>query len=239
MQPSVLAIATRAGARASELAPCLRARCCLDIKGPLALLPAPTELPRLRLFGQRGPETVLPACCLRLRLRCAPASGLPITLPPPLSSRAQKGMAGGGWVWFPRNPFLRELGVSEPVEDVVALMTAWAKTSNAGPGDDHGPGVDALDLELIEAFARESEGVITALVENKLYNCAPTEIRDDEDRRKNAALLRRKLDESPAAAARAGLTPAAFEALSSYIPSYCSEHPLDVVPTGKPVGLTN
>ena len=74
-------------------------------------------------------------------------------------------MAGGGWVWFPRNPFLRELGVSEPVEDVVALMTAWARTSNAGLGGDegeYGPGVDALDVELIEAFAKESEGVITA-----------------------------------------------------------------------------
>lgn len=138
-------------------------------------------------------------------------------------------MAGGGWVWFPRNPFLRELGVAEPVEDIIRLMTTWAQTSNADSASE----VDSQDLNLIRAFAEESEGVIDALVSNGFYNCDPTEVKNEEDRLKNAALLRKKLSADPAAAARAGLRESVIETLAQYIPSYCAESDLDSIPTGK------
>lgn len=141
----------------------------------------------------------------------------------------------GGWVWFPNNPFLRELGVGEPVEDVVKLMTEWARTSNATP--DGKPAseedLDQGDLDLIRAFAEESEGVITTLRNHKFYNCEPTEVKDEEDWVKNEALLRKKLATNPAGTQRAGLTEKQVEKMREWIPSYCSEHELDAVPTGK------
>jgi succinate dehydrogenase/fumarate reductase flavoprotein subunit len=143
-------------------------------------------------------------------------------------------LAGGGWVWVPRNAFLRKLGVEEPVDDVVALMRTWAERAGAaGSVAGSSAGVDELDAEVMRAFVVESESVFDTLAARGMFNASVASVRDDEDRAANVALLRAKAASDPAGPVAAALAAGHEKALAEYLPSFCGADAADRVPTGK------
>lgn len=145
-------------------------------------------------------------------------------------------IAGGGWVWFPNNPFLKEKArIRRPVEDVVKLMRSWTFKSSDR--------VDAYDEERMRDFASESEAVIETLIENKYYVCKPVEVRTPDARRKVRELLIQRAKSAPDGCARAGVDvsdPDQMKILADWMPSYCCDDKNDTVPVGsvlQPTGL--
>jgi len=120
--------------------------------------------------------------------------------------------AGGGWVWFPNNEHLRKAGVSTPPEKVLELMQAVAFPKGSA---------DPQDLDLLRAFAFESEAVLQNLTQLEGFGVTPSKVRDPGDAEKLAPLLKSRG------------TGGDHQVLSEWIPSYCCDHPLDTCPTGR------
>jgi len=146
-------------------------------------------------------------------------------------------IAGGGWVWFPNNPFLKKMGIHEKTDDIVQLMMSWSKESNVLGLDRCA--VDEGDSSMIRAFAEEAPDVIKQLIDADLFVCSPVEVRLNEDRVRIRDLLELKLAESKSGPL-SKLSEETLTELSSLMPSYCGEHDFDRVPCGKilqPTGM--
>jgi 3-oxosteroid 1-dehydrogenase len=132
-------------------------------------------------------------------------------------------LAGGGWLWCPNNPFLRNLGLTQTPHEITSLLLDLAypnKEEQCDPGD----------KELIEAFAMEWPEVLDTILKENVMKLQQVEVREQEDEHRMLELLLRKIKERPELKSK--LEPK-LDKLAKLMPSYCAEHPLDFCPTGK------
>eukprot|EP00939_MAST-03C_sp_MAST-3C-sp1_P000653 g653.t1 len=181
-------------------------------------------------------------CCAALAASVALSTATPRILILEKSSKLLGGttkIAGGGWVWFPKNPFLNEIGLrSRSSGEVVKLMKDHIERTG------YGVQANAYDERLMRVFADESEGVIRTLIERKWYVCKPVEVRTKDAKKKvRDLLIRRATRDAPEACERIGLNPldeSLVDTLSNFMPSYCCESVYDYVPVAnvlQPTGL--
>jgi len=134
-------------------------------------------------------------------------------------------LAGGGWLWVPNNPFLKELGVNQPAAEIVALLKDLAYPNGETP--------DANDVALMRVFAEEWPGICADILRAGVMNLRPVEVREKEDGERVLGMLRQKQKQNAAGMKHVGITEANIEKLAGLMPSYCGEHPMDLCPSGK------
>ena len=133
-------------------------------------------------------------------------------------------LAGGGWLWCPNNPYLKEMGVQQSPEEIEALLRSLAY-----PNGFEDPG----DVALMRTFAHEWPGVVDTILREKIMELKPVEVREQEDADRVMELLLRKAKENPDFEAKTGINDRNRAQLAKLMPSYCAEHPFDLCPSGK------
>ena len=141
-------------------------------------------------------------------------------------------LAGGGWLWCPGNPFLKDLGFKYDPEEIVELLEDLS--SDGGKID-----LDPNDVALMRTFAYDWPPIVEEILKAGVMDLRPVDTREDEDTERMKSLLRRKAAAFPggvaAFEAKTGIKEgtANFDKLAALMPSYCAEHDLDNCPSGK------
>lgn len=148
-------------------------------------------------------------------------------------------LAGGAWGWFPRNHFLKSIGVDDPEDSVVTLLEHLATVGSRGgasPPSQH-------EKLLMRAFARESPHVLEALHSRGLLPVAPpplsaskSKVGQAEELSKMRDLILKRIESNAARGVHTGLSADNEEqvmALAGCLPDYSGDDPLSAVPGGR------
>jgi succinate dehydrogenase/fumarate reductase flavoprotein subunit len=148
-------------------------------------------------------------------------------------------LAGGAWAWFPRNHFLKSIGLDDPEDSVVDLL-AYMSTK-ASVGGNQKP--DAHRLELMRTFARESPKVLEELVSRDLFPCEPpplsaknSAVGPAKELEAMRGLLRKRAAENVARGVNTGARiddEQVIEALAACLPDYSADETFSAIPSGR------
>ena len=138
-------------------------------------------------------------------------------------------LAGGGWIWCPNNRFLKKLGVECHHLNTFELLKDLAYPNNSNETI-----IDDMDLELMRTFSEKWPKVCELLQQEEVLKLQVAEVRSlVEDAPRVESLLWKKNSRTPNFQQLTGISETNIKALSKMMPSYCSEHPLDLCPSGK------
>lgn len=148
-------------------------------------------------------------------------------------------LAMGAWAWFPRNGFLRSLGIDDTEDSVVALLEHMSEKASVGGNkkpDEH-------RRALMRTFARESPLVLEALESRGLFSVGPPPLSaeksaagHEEELAAMRGLLKRRADEVAARGVKTGLRAdddATIEKLAGCLPDYSADETWSSIPSGR------